>query len=104
MNLEEAREQLLRQIELQMCRIFESGSDAPKKLQEFYDYTEALPINHMVFEWYMNNQGNVQIKYQDSEIQICRLGAGDCAENFDAGSIKRDAYDLLIDLVFSNLN
>ncbi len=33
-TLEEAREQLLNQIELELCRIYEVGSEAPKKLRE----------------------------------------------------------------------
>ena len=50
-TLEDAREQLLSQIELELCRIYPAGSDAPEKLKEFFDYIASLPIKHLLFEW-----------------------------------------------------
>ncbi len=71
-TLEEAREQLLSQIELQLCRIYPVNSDAPKKLHEFYDYVASLPIKHFLFEWYLKNSGKTSIEYLDGEVRLYR--------------------------------
>ncbi len=72
-TIEEAREQLLHQIELELCRVYEAGSEAPKKLQEFHDYVAELPINHLLFEWYLKNYGNATIEYRDGEVRVIRI-------------------------------
>ena len=55
MNLEEARGQLLHQIELQLRQIYKEGSEAPHKLSEFYDYVAELPVSQHLFIWYLMN-------------------------------------------------
>ncbi len=67
-TLDDAREQLLSQIELQLCRIYEAGSEAPIKLQEFYDYVTELPLTHFIFNWYFINYENIQIEVVDKEV------------------------------------
>ena len=99
LNLEEAREQLLSQIELQLCRIYDVGSEVPKKLQEFYDYVEALPINHLVFEWYLKNHENAAIEYKDGAVQVSRI-TDDACDQINEG----DEIDELIWKAIDNRN
>ncbi len=71
MTLEDAREQLLNQIELETnCRIYPINSEVPEKLNEFYNETAALPISHPIFHWYLLNNGNIQIEYRDGGISL----------------------------------
>ena len=72
MTLEEAREQLLQQIELELCRIHVGNSDASQKYREFYNYVSALQTDHFLFNWYTRNSGNIQIKYIDSEVRLIK--------------------------------
>ena len=73
MTLEEAREQLLHQIELELCRILPGNSDAFQKYREFYDYVSSLQSDHFLFNWYAINRGKVEIKYIDGEVRILRI-------------------------------
>jgi len=45
-TLEDAREQLLSQIEMELCRIYPAGSEAPDKLKEFYDQFTFFITGH----------------------------------------------------------
>ena len=69
-TLEDAREQLLSQIELELCRIYEAGSKASEKLREFYDHIAVLPLTHFIFNWYLMNHENFQIEVVDKEARI----------------------------------
>ena len=104
-TLEEAREQLLSQIELELCRIYPAGSNAPKKLREFYDYISELPVSNPVFIWCRLNAGNVRIKCIDEEVRIYRANAEDeTPGNYITGKSHPDALDDLIDQAFGNGN
>ncbi len=48
-SLEEAREDLLSKIELELCRIQEGGREASEKLSEFYDYIASEHISSPIF-------------------------------------------------------
>ncbi len=61
-TLEDAREQLLSQIEMELCRIYPAGNMAPDKLKEFYDYVASLDISNPVFSWYLMNMGRIRIQ------------------------------------------
>ena len=69
-TLENAREQLLSQIELELCRIYDANSKAPEKLQEFYDHITELPLSNLIFAWYRKNADKVQIRYIGEEVCI----------------------------------
>ncbi len=58
--LENAREQLLSQIELELCRIYETGSKVSEKLREFNEHIAELPLTHFIFNWYLINYENIQ--------------------------------------------
>ncbi len=68
--LEYAKEQLLSQIELELCRIYPAGSMAPEKLKEFYDHISELPPSNFIFDWYRVNAGNVNIQCIGDEVSI----------------------------------
>ena len=70
MTLNDAREQLLSQIELELCRIYPAGSKAPDKLREFYEYVSELPSSSFLFAWYRINTDNVHIECINDEVQI----------------------------------
>ena len=104
-TLEEAREQLLSQIELELCRIYPAGSNAPKKLREFYDYISELPVSNPVFIWCKLNAGNVCIKCLDEEVRVYKADAGDkIPDNYITGKSHPDALDNLIDQALENGN
>ncbi len=104
-TLEDAREQLLSQIELELCRIYEGGSEAPKKLQEFYDHVAALPLSNFIFNWYRINADKVQISYIGEEVCIY---LADNENNLPSGYIVGidgpDALDELMDQAFDSKN
>ncbi len=62
-RLEEAKELLLSQIELELCRIYEAGCKAPEKLRECYDHMSELPPSNFIFKWYRKYVDKVQIRY-----------------------------------------
>ena len=69
-TLEDAREQLLSQIELELCRIYPEGSEAPDKLKEFYDQISELPLSNIIFAWYRKYADKVQIRHLGKEVCI----------------------------------
>ena len=73
MESREAKEQLLQQIELELCRIHDANSDAPKKLWEFYEYVENLPTTDLIFQWCLLNSGNIRIGFIDGAVQVCKI-------------------------------
>ncbi len=101
MTLEEAREQLLNHIELQLCRIYEAGSEAPIKLQEFYNEIAALPITHALFEWYRSHIDEIKIECIEDEVRIFRVE--DDIELFN-GTFKNDDIDDLINEGLESIN
>ena len=104
-TLEEAREQLLSQIELELCRIYPAGSKAPEKLKELYDSISELPLSNPIFEWYRLNSGNVCIKCIGEEVRIYKTDAEDeTPDNFTTGKSHPDALDDLIDQALGNGN
>ncbi len=103
MNLEEAREHLLSQIELQMCRIHVGSPDAPKKLREFYDFVEGLPISHHLFQWYLMNSGKILIEYCDGEVRVIKTDNQEPEEPFTEIIIP-NIYDDFIRQAFDNQN
>ena len=80
-TLEETKEQLLSQIELELCRIFVAGSNAPNKLKELYDHVSELHFSNPIFIWYKFIGGNVHFKYLNDEIRICMADPEDGAAN-----------------------
>ncbi len=76
-TLEDAREQLLSQIEMELCRIYPAGSEAPDKLNEFYDHISELPLSNFIFGWYRINADKVQIRYIGEEVCIYKADAED---------------------------
>ena len=102
-TLEEAREQLLSQIELELCRIYPVNSKAPKYLREFYDYIASLPIKHFLFEWYLKNLGKTSIEYFGGEVRLCRSN-GKADEDIHTDSTSDDDIDNLIGQVLDNNN
>ena len=70
MKKEEAREQLLSQIELELCRIFPGNNNAHKELHEFYDFVSSLHIDNFIFSWYATHSDNIEIKCIDGEVRV----------------------------------
>lgn len=103
MNLEEAREQLLSQIELELCRIHVGNFDAPKKLQEFYDYVSSLHEDHFLFDWYITNKGNIDIDVTDGEVRVIKTDDQGTEQHHDEIIIP-NIHDDLIRRVFDNQN
>ena len=104
-KLEEARAQLLSQIELELCRIYREKSNAPVKLREFYDYVSQLPLSNIIFAWYRINSVNVCIKCIGEEVCIYKSYVEDeTHHNYDIGKSHFDALDELIDQSFENEN
>ncbi len=99
LTLNDAREQFLSQIELQLCRIYEAGSEVHNKLREFYDHIAELPLNHFIFNWYLINYENIQIEVVDKEVRIFKTNDSDSER-----SIDNIAMDDLIIQVFDNQN
>jgi hypothetical protein len=97
--LEDAREQLLYLIELELCRIHYSNSDAPKELQEFYDYVEALPISNLLFQWYLMNKGEISIEFIDGAVQVRKIKDDEGSEGMGNEGIEDVIWD-----VFENKN
>ena len=71
-SLEEAREDLLSKIELELCRIQEGGREASEKLSEFYDYIASQHISSPIFFWYKLNRGRIRICYSDGEVKLVK--------------------------------
>ena len=104
-TLEEAREQLLYQIELELCRIYPAGSKTPNKLREFYDSISELPLSNPIFAWYRLNAGNVRIECIDEEVRIYKADAEDeTTNNYITGKSHPDDLDDLIDQALGNGN
>ena len=104
-TLENAREQLLSQIEIELCRIYPAGSEAPAKLKEFYDHISELPVSNIIFTWYRINAGNVCIKCIDEEVCIFKTGNEDETPiNFIIGKSHPDDLNDLIDQAYKNGN
>jgi len=100
-TLDEAKEQLLSQIELELCRIYE----APEKLQEFYDHITELSSSNFIFAWYRKNADKVQIGYTGEEVRIYKPDAEDeTPDNYIRGESHPDALDELIDQALRNEN
>ena len=96
---------MLSQIELELCRIYPAGSDAPEKLKEFYDHTSELPLSNFIFGWYRINADKVQIRYIGEEVCIFKADADDdLPSGYIVGIDGPDALDELIDKAFNNNN
>ena len=105
MTHSDAREQLLSQIELELCRIYDAGSEAPKKLRELYDHVAALPISNVIFDWYRINADKVQIRYIGEEVCIYLAdNENDLPSGYIVGIDDPDALDELIDQALGNGN
>ena len=76
-TLKNAREQLLSQIELELCRIYPANSMAPARLKELYDEIYELPLSDFVFDWYRLNAGNLRIKCIGEEVSIYKADTED---------------------------
>ena len=105
-TLEEAREQLLSQIELEStCRIHKFGSKAPVKLMEFYNRIAELPLSNPIFAWYRTNEDNIRIECIDDEVRIYKAeNEDDSPENFISKIPGSDALGDLIDQAWGNEN
>ena len=105
MKLEDARAQLLSQIELELCRIYAAGSKVPMKLKEFYDSISELPLSNPIFAWYRLNSDKVHIECIDEEVRIYKADAEDeTPDSFITGKSHPDDLDDLIDQAFGNGN
>ncbi len=104
-TLEDAREQLLSQIEMELSRIYPAGSRAPEKLKEFYDHISELPLSNIIFAWYRKYADKVQIRYLGKEVCIY---LADNEDDLPSGHIigidGPDALDELIDQALGNGN
>ncbi len=104
-TLDEAREQLLSQIELELCRIYPAGSSAPGKLKEFYDHISELQLSNFIFAWYRKYAEKVQIRDLGKEVCIYLAeNEYDLPSGYIVGNDGPDALDELIDLAFWNGN
>ena len=103
-TLEEAREQLLSQVELEAtCRIHKFGSKAPETLMEYYNRIAELPLSNPIFAWYQTNEDNFRIECIDDEVRIYK-DEDDSPEDFISGIPGPNALDDLIDQAFENEN
>ncbi len=104
-TLEDAREQLLSQIELELCRIYTAGSMAPEKLKEFYDHISELSLSNIIFAWYLKYADKVQIRYIGEEVCIYLAdNENDLPSGCIVGIDGPDALDELIDQALGNEN
>ena len=101
MTLEEARKQLLHQIELKLCQIFPANNNAYKELHEFYDFVSSLHIDHFLFDWYAIKGGNIKIDYIDGEVRISKLDEG---IQYEPTYITKDDIGILISKAFKKRN
>ena len=92
-SLEEAREDLLSKIELELCRIQEGGREASEKLSEFYDYIASQHMSSPIFFWYKLNSGRIRICYTDGEVKLVK----EEVDNDDPEPINDASLDGLID-------
>ncbi len=104
-SLEQVRKQLLSQIELELCRIYDAGSKAPQKLREFYDHVSELPLSNFIFTWYRINADKVHIECIGDEVRIYKEeGQDEEPEQFVGIITKTDVHDDLIDQARDNKN
>jgi hypothetical protein len=104
-TLEYAKEQLLSQIEMELSRIYPAGSDAPEKLEEFYDHISELPLSNTLFAWCRLNAGNVRIKCIGEEVCIYKAEQDDQSPSRNiVGRDGPDGLDELIDQALGNGN
>ena len=104
-TLAEAKEQLLTQIEVELCRIYDANSKAPAKLQEFYDHITELSSSNFIFAWYRKNAGKVQIRYIGDEVCIYTAEhADESPSGYIVGIDGPDALDELTDQALGNEN
>ena len=105
-TLEEAKEQLLSQIELEAtCRIHKFGSKAPEQLMEFHNRIAELPLSNPIFAWYRTNEDYVQIECIDDGVRIYREDDQDEEPEQFVGRIsKTDVHDDLINQALDNKN
>ena len=104
-TLEDAREQLLSQIELKLCRIYPAGSDAPEKLKQFYDHISVLPLSNFIFAWFRKYADKVQIRHLGKEVCIYLAdNDDDLPSGYIVGIDGPDALDDLIDKALDNNN
>ena len=102
-TLENAREQLLSQIEMELCRIYPAGSKAPEKLEELYDMISELPLSNFIFNWYRVNADKVLIRYIGKEVCIYKADDDDdLPSGYIVGNDDHDALDDLIDQALGN--
>ncbi len=104
-TLEDAREQLLSQIAMELCRIYPAGSMAPDKLKEFYNHISELSLSNIIFAWYRKYADKVQIRYIGEEVCIYKADAeDDLPSGYIVGIDGPDALDELIDQALGNGN
>lgn len=88
-----------------MPDIYDAGSDAPEKLEEFYDHIAALPLSNPLFAWHRLNSDNVRIECIDEEVCIYKADDDDdLPSGYIVGKDGPDALTELIDQAMRNEN
>ncbi len=103
MKPEEAKEALLNQIDLALCRIYPGNSIAHAQLHDFYDYISELSLNNLVFDWYITNKGNIDIEVVDGEVRVIKTCNQEPEQHHNEITIP-NINDDLIRQAFDNQN